>query len=137
MSKKIKNEQMHRTRAEEAIRHTAYRMGLTQWLNITVRFNEGLDDDERVVCRCVADWEYRQASFIWNLQAIAALNDRDLNETAQHELVHALIAPLWCELSDKQQAKLGKLNELATENVARALRHLMEEADSECEVQTP
>lgn len=127
---KVHKAEKNKRRAEEAIRLAAYRMGLPAWLNIVVGWDYN-HSEERVACETNADWEYRQVSFKWNLPLVASLTDDDLNETAVHELIHALIAPLWDCLTDKQQAKkhTGKLNELATENVARVITHLMREND--------
>lgn len=123
----------HQERAEEAIRQAAYDMGLPGWLYITVAFDPKHADGEdgRVACTTTCDWEYRQVSFLWNLPIVATLTEQDLHDTALHELVHALIAPLWdCVREEDQENKhIGKLNELATENVTRVIRHIMEVAN--------
>lgn len=123
----------HRRRAEEAIRQAAYEMGIPQWLYINVGFDSKHADGEdgRIACTTVADWEYRQVGFVWNLPIVATLTDEDLRDTALHELVHALIAPLWdCVPENKQSDKfIGKLNELATENITRVIKHVLEVAD--------
>jgi len=121
----------HQVRAEEAIRIAAYRMGVSHWLNIVVSFDPRAGDD-RVACETLCDWEYRQVSFMWNLPILASMTDRDVWDTAVHEVCHALIAPLWDCIPEKKQEKdhIHKLHELATENVARAFRQLMEEEET-------
>lgn len=122
----MKPDKRNRVRAEEAIRHTAYRLGITGWLKITVKFDESHSED-RVVCQTTADWEYRQASFLWNLQEVASMADDELVEVAIHELCHALNHPMASCFTDTQRKQYAKLEELATENVARAILHLLQE----------
>lgn len=92
------------------------------WLKITNGFHT--DAEDRIICQTVADWEYRQSSLKWSLVQLATLTDEDLLLTIIHELVHCLNAPVWESLSSKEQGRLEKLNELATENCARAIAHL-------------
>jgi hypothetical protein len=94
------------------------------WLKIVNSFDPRNSED-RVVCECKSDWEYRQCSLLWNLHQVASTTDEDLEEIAVHELVHGLNDPVWGSLSGAQQEKLGRLNELATENVARVILHLL------------
>jgi hypothetical protein len=125
---KVKDARKHEARAEEATRGLAYRLGISKWMNIVITFDSSHSED-RTACEATCDWEYRQVSFKWNLPIVAGLTDRDLEETALHELVHPLIAPLWdcVPEADQENTKIAKLHELATENVARAIRHLIEE----------
>ena len=124
-----------RTRCEEAIRHTAYRLGVSPWLKIAVKFDESHSDD-RVVCQTTADWEYRQASFLWNLMEAATMSDHDLRGIA--------VCTSWCTpsttpsgaacpTSSKTSSK--SRDELATENLARVIEYLLEELD-ERKIQT-
>lgn len=116
----------------KARRDTEARIGLVvdrwvkrldiSWLAVTNRFTltDG-DSDDRVACLAIPDWQYRQVTLRWNVVQTAGMEDDELEKTVVHELVHALIAPLFDELPDKEQTRLAKLNELATENVARAI----------------
>lgn len=88
------------------------------WLRIVHRY-ETRADGERVVAEAVADWEYRQVSIVWSVGVALTLSNDELRRVLLHELIHAMIAPLWVELPDALQGKLAKHNELATENVAR------------------
>ena len=54
------------------------------------------------------------------------MTDAELTGVAIHEIVHALIEPIVSVLNETQIRANRKLNELATENVARAIQHLME-----------
>lgn len=123
----------HMRRAEEAIRQAAYELGITSWLHITVGWDtkHADGDDGRIACTTVADWEYRQVGFVWNVPIVATLTDEDLHDTALHELVHALIAPLWDSVPEKKQEnkQIAKLNELAVENVCRVIKHVLEAKD--------
>lgn len=130
----------HEARAEEAIRQAAYEMGIPAWLEIAVAFDpKHVEDDGRIACTTHCDWEYRQVSFIWNLPIVATLTEDALRKIAIHELVHALIAPLWDCIDEKAQEDtlISKLNELATENVTRVLNHLMEVNDERKVSPTP
>jgi hypothetical protein len=92
------------------------------WLKITNRFETRRDGpDARQIAEAVTDWEYRQVSIVWSVPVALSHTDEELRATLIHELVHALNAPVWNELSASQQDKLSKLNELSTENMTRAL----------------
>lgn len=95
------------------------------WLKVRVSFDPRNEDTERILCEAKSDWEYRQVVFIWNLHQVASATDEELEETGVHELVHALNNPLWSSLTTAQQERFSKLNELATENVARVISHLL------------
>lgn len=95
------------------------------WLKIVNSFDPRNEDTGRVLCECRADWEYRQCSLLWNLHQVASTTDEDLEETTIHELVHALNDPVWGSLSGAQQERIARLNELATENVARVISYLL------------
>ncbi len=58
------------------------------------------------------------------------LLDEEVEQTAIHELVHCMNACLWESLPDKYQNSHSKLNELATENVARLITHLYKEKNA-------
>ncbi len=93
------------------------------WMTFRNSFDPRIDGD-RVVCDTACDFEYRQATFVWNSHQVATMLDDELEQTAIHEVVHCLNAALWESLSENQKNKLSKLNELATENVARVIIHL-------------
>jgi hypothetical protein len=94
------------------------------WLRINHAFNVARDE-ERIACRTVCDFEYRQVSFVWYLAAVASMPDDELESVAIHELVHAMMAPLWNSLNERTQDKLHVMNELATENVTRMIEAVM------------
>jgi hypothetical protein len=92
------------------------------WLTITHQFNNGyIEGDERVCAATIADWEYRQASIIWQVQIAILLEDDALEEVIVHELVHVLNASLWESLPERVKNDMHKMNEYATENVTRAI----------------
>ena len=89
------------------------------WLDIVHKFDPRNSED-RVLCETHADWEYRQASMLWNVQLVAASSDEELTDTMVHELVHVLIDPLWSVACKIKGAR--KLNEFSVECVARAIK---------------
>lgn len=93
------------------------------WITLHNRFDP--KNEDRILCTTLCDWEYRQASFTWSLPQLAIISDEDLEVVAIHEIVHVLNAPVWESLTPKEQDRLGKLNELATENVTRVIAHLI------------
>lgn len=94
------------------------------WVTLHNRFDPTIGDD-RVLCTTTCDWEYRQASFTWSLIQLASTEDEELELIAIHEIVHVLNAPVWESLTPKEQNRLGKLNELSTENITRVIAALM------------
>lgn len=90
------------------------------WMKIHVAFDTSQSDD-RILCQCFCDFEYRQATLRWNIRQAATSTDDELKETVIHELVHILNAPVWESMTELEQERLYKLNELATENVTRAI----------------
>ena len=94
------------------------------WMTITHKFSTRLDDD-RITATAVSDWMYRQGTVIWNLAMVATMEDDRIQATLVHELVHMLTACLWESLPDKVKDDVHSLNELATENVTRAILALM------------
>jgi hypothetical protein len=98
------------------------------WLRWTVRFSVKLDTDDadavrRVAAEAVPDWEYRQATIVFWPSETVSMDDDELHAMVVHEVVHVLLAPLWVEASTAKGAPdgIGKLNELATENITRAI----------------
>jgi hypothetical protein len=99
------------------------------WLKVKNKFDARSDAD-RVICETVADWEYRQTTFVWSLHMVAALPDEELDATIMHELVHVLIAPLWSSLTVPVQEKLHHHNELSVENVCRVIEYILAKGGS-------
>jgi hypothetical protein len=84
------------------------------------RFHETMLDPENgdtTAAVTKAVWQYRFAIIHWYLPNIAGMSDDDLENTVVHEYVHVLLGPL----ANHIKASGNDLNELATENVARAL----------------
>lgn len=96
------------------------------YLKLNNSFSSKAQDADRIVCETLCDWEYRQATFVWNLHQVASMPDKALRDFAVHEIIHVLIAPLFNELPVTQQNKLAKNHELATENVARVISFVMD-----------
>lgn len=115
----IRDEAKLKARLTRITKETAKRLDL-DWQMINVNFDAS-NGEERILCSTESDWEYRQATLTWNLVQAAVTTDDLLRATAVHELVHVLTAPLWNSIPTKLQGPLEKLNELATENVARAI----------------
>lgn len=78
---------------------------------------EEADDLESTAAATTTAWEYRSASITWYLPAVAAMTDEGLEQVVVHELCHVLLAPL----KEALKANTIKVEELATENVARAV----------------
>lgn len=93
------------------------------WLSVRTRFNEHpAADGGDTVAETLPHWEYRQTKIIWNSEVGITQTDEQLERVIIHELVHALLAPIWEEIPATQQNRLAKHNELATENVTRAIQ---------------
>ena len=90
------------------------------WLTISHKFDERTTED-RVTAETKSDWEYRQATILWNVESVMLLDDDQLSATIIHEFVHVLIDPLWSALTAAQQDRFNKIHEFCTENVARAI----------------
>ena len=112
----------NRRQIERRIRHTVDRLVEAmqlEWLDIYLLFDE--DGDRQVIAKSVCDFQYRRVSITWTLAEVAVLTDAELRATALHELVHALLAPLWSSHPGQGKRSVQMLNELATENVSRAV----------------
>ena len=116
----IRNEAKIERRIQDKTDEMIERLDLG-WLDVTNRFLTHRDGQEGVLCEAKTNWEYRRVSFHWNTSSAATALDDEIENAVIHELVHALNASLYDELSPKMQARLAKNNELATENVARAI----------------
>ena len=107
------------TRVHRMVNRTVKRLDLG-WLEIQVRFDEG--NTSEATCSTQCDWYYRRAVMNWVLQEVSHMTDAELQLVTVHELCHALIA---CAVPETEE-KVNKLEELATENVARVIIHLMQ-----------
>ena len=92
------------------------------WLTINHKFNSRTDGESKTA-ESVVDWQYRQATVIWNLAFAITCTDEEIRNTAIHEFVHILIAPLWDSIPRpmKHEDHFEALNEFSTENVTRAI----------------
>jgi hypothetical protein len=120
----IRDQPLIEARVQDMVDRLAEALDLG-WLKITLKFDPRNLDTDRVLCEALSDWEYRQVSFLFNLHQLASTPDEELQDTIVHELVHALNSPIWSSLTNKQQDRHAKLNELATENCARVINHLL------------
>jgi len=95
------------------------------WLDIEHKFTT-THDPEKTCCTSYPEWKYRQGSMVWNLTVTVTLTDDELEAITIHELAHFLTDCLWGSIPEgpKKEA-LVNLNELATENVARAIMAAM------------
>lgn len=118
----IRNQEKIEQRVNDLVERLVTDFDLS-WIIFKNSFDPAIDGD-RVVCQTFCDWEYRQATFKWNTHQLSSMTDEDVEVTAVHEIVHVLNVCLWESLPDKYQNSHNKLNELATENVARLISHL-------------
>lgn len=90
---------------DKEYRHEISRIGkLKKWKNILglwawemqVEFDRVGEsfDNIGITARCFADWKYQNLTIIWNIPAVANLDDAGLEYAMVHELTHALIDPL-------------------------------------------
>ena len=106
-----------------------HELGLDGWLQITHRFDTGHDgdiyDDDGKVSPTTAitttQWQYRTAQIRWFLPVASTQTDEQLELTAIHELVHAVLAPTYELLPNKPG--VDKLNEYVTESLCRMIGH--------------
>lgn len=85
----------------------------------TDNFNESYKEDSVIAETDSENWMYRDIVTTWHLSNIGRLTDLALSKVVVHERVHGLMAPLKEEISDSPYVK--QLEELATENIARAI----------------
>lgn len=65
-------------------------------------------------------WEYKQASIIWYMPKVAAIDDDELEAAVVHEFVHVLLAPM--ETWAREQKKCPtQAFEFAVESVTQAI----------------
>lgn len=71
-----------------------------------------------------AAWQYHQATIRWSLPNVAGVDDKYLDGTVVHELVHVLLSPMESLLRTDEGEHSGAVNgtcEYAVEAVARAI----------------
>lgn len=115
---------LHKARATAIVEEIVNRFDLG-WMQWVVAFDPKAQDDNRVLCQTICDWYYRQTTLLFNLPTLASTTDAQLRGVVIHEIVHALIAPLFTSLTEAVQERLHDVNELSTENVSRVLEHLL------------
>ncbi len=89
-------------------------------------FIEGKTDTESpdVMAETDAAWEYHQATVRWSLPAVAGADQKYLDGTLVHELVHVLLSPMESQLrtDEGDHARIvNGLCEHAVDAVARAI----------------
>lgn len=122
----MRNKGAEQARAETQTKEVSRRLGL-DWLEYKVEYSSVVSEAAAsTIASSSWNWFYRQGEMTWFLPQVAQLEDKEIRDTAIHEFVHALIDPIWGELSDEDQKRLDHHMELATENVARALVHVLD-----------
>lgn len=111
----------HEQRVTTAVDRCVDLMDLSH-IRVSNVFSDIAHGEETGECELTAaitdsSWEYRQASITWYLPMIASMSDADLEVCVVHELCHVLLGPI----REHLKASGAKLDELATENVARAI----------------
>ena len=91
------------------------------WWTIRNRFSTKTEGD-RITAATTTDFEYRQATIMWNLPMAVLLTDDELEATIIHEYVHILMACLWNSLPDDVGEHIERMNELAVENITRTIQ---------------
>lgn len=122
----MRNQRAEELRVEAQVKEAARRLGLL-WLKIDQEFSPVRHTETpETVATAYAQWEYRQVALTWYLPVTTLLDDREIFSRAVHELGHALLAPVCEEITDRDQKRLEKHIELATENVSRALESALD-----------
>ena len=115
----MRDEKFHRARVERCVAELQKEFDLG-WITIINKYDT-VTDGERICCETTCDPEYRQNSLKWNLTMVALSTDEELTAVVIHEFVHVLIACLWDFLPAKIKNDFSRLNEMAVENVTRAI----------------
>lgn len=94
------------------------------WVQVSHVFCDSMageesDDLETTAAVTLASWEYRTATITWYLPMVACMHRDRIKLCAIHEYVHVLLGPIKEHIKTTSHAL--KLEELATENVARAI----------------
>lgn len=109
-----------RRRIKAVTKRLEKELGIGAWLKINHHFNDDGESDAQSVAR----WEYREGTVDWNLAACGRLGEEELELTAIHEYVHLLIDPV-SSLVPSDPPINTKIEELATESVARVIWHAL------------
>jgi hypothetical protein len=87
-------------------------------INVEHRFlDTRLDEELLTAADTEVKWQYRWAVIRWYVPAVVGVPDEELRGIVVHEYAHVLLGPI----VDRLRSGSDELNELATENVARAL----------------
>lgn len=78
----------------------------------------GEEDEPLIIADTTAYWEYRSACIRWFLPAAIRLDDAALENAVLHELVHVLVNPMECRLTDEKDTDL---NEFTVETITLAI----------------
>lgn len=81
-------------------------------------------ESPEVLAETECHWQYHQATIRWSLPNVAGVEDKYLDATVVHELVHVMVAPMESLLRTDEGEHSGAVNgmcEFAVESVARAI----------------
>lgn len=81
-------------------------------------------ESPEVLAETEAHWQYHQACIRWSLPNVAGVDDKYLEGTVVHELVHVLVSPIESQLRTDEGDHAGIVNglcEFAVDEVARAI----------------
>jgi hypothetical protein len=96
------------------------------WCDINLYFNEAEAEDDQSPADVRTEPEYRRAKMTWTLPLVAPLDDETIEEHAIHELSHVLMGPIHKYLKGHRWRE-----ELATQNIARAIQSARRHDDGE------
>lgn len=65
----------------------------------------------------ITSWEYREAAIVWYTKNCENATQKEIDETAVHELSHILVAPM----SDHLPNKHSKLEEFVVSSITNAI----------------
>lgn len=80
-------------------------------------------DEDGSIAKTWAKWEYRDAIIEFYLPECQKCNDKDLENTVVHEIIHVILAPIAPSLKSQK----GKLLELVCCNLASSVLDTYEE----------
>lgn len=122
----VHDAERHKARVLRIARKVEKYMDMSPW-DIEHQFHDGFYEDHvqadeygTTCATTVNRWEYRMARIQWFLTTVAMQSDEKLEEVMVHEFCHVLLGPMHSVI--KAGDHCSKLEELATENVMRAIR---------------